>query len=204
MRARWPAATASVRRTIPGPAPRRCSRPLYPTLLSLVFRVFGIYSLTSGIRHPHHQQRCFRPASCIPVYFSAKYSLGSGPANAAAWFWALYPFAIYFSAGRVWEYALTGLLFTTSFCIAQRIHRANSGWAWLGWGALCGAHGAVKSLDPCHGAVSAGDCALAGAWFRPPLVVERRCSHFVAILAVLVPWTVRNVARSGHSVPGAR
>ena len=111
--------------------------PLYPTLLSLVFRLFGVYSLTSGFVILSINS-LLSSLTCIPVYFSAKFSLGTPGAKMAAWVWAFYPFAIYFSAGRVWEYSLTALLFTTCFCIAQRIHRVANPLAWIGWGALAG------------------------------------------------------------------
>ena len=121
----------------PWSGPTAMQPPLYPTLLSLVFRVFGVYTLTSGFVILSINS-LFSSLTCIPVYFSANYSLGSRAAKIAAWVWALYPFAIYFSAGRVWEYTLTGILFTTSFCIAQRIHRTANPLAWMGWGALAG------------------------------------------------------------------
>jgi len=121
----------------PWSGPTAIMSPLYPWLLSLVFRLFGVYSLTSAFVILSINS-LFSTLTCIPVYFSAKYSLGPRAAKIAAWVWALYPFAIYFSAGRVWEYALTGLLFTTCFCIAQRIHQSAKPLAWIGFGALYG------------------------------------------------------------------
>ena len=119
----------------PWSGPTAMQPPLYPALLSVVFRLFGVYTLTSGFVILSTNS-LLSALTCIPVYFSANYSLGTRAAKIAAWVWALYPFAIYFSAGRVWEYSLTGLLFTTSFCIAQRIHRTANPLAWIGWGAL--------------------------------------------------------------------
>ena len=121
----------------PWSGPTALVPPLYPTLLAGIFRIFGIYSLTSGFIILSINS-LFSALTCIPVYFSAKYSLGMRGAKAAAWVWAFYPFAIYFSAGRVWEYALTALLFTTCFCIAQRIHLTANPLAWLCWGMLYG------------------------------------------------------------------
>ena len=95
--------------------------PLYTFLLAGIFKLFGIYSLTSGFIILTLNS-LFSSLNCIAVYFSAAYSLGQRAARIAAWSWALYPFAIYFSADRVWEYSLTSLLITTCFCIAQRLH----------------------------------------------------------------------------------
>ena len=90
-----------------------------------------------GIRHPLHQQPALRP-HLHPGLLQRQILPRRARRKNAAWVWAFYPFAIYFSAGRVWEYSLTGLLFTTCFCIAQRIHRTVNPLAWLGWGALYG------------------------------------------------------------------
>jgi len=183
----------------PWTGPTAMQPPLYPTLLSLVFRAFGIYSLTSGFVILSINS-LLSACTCIPVYFSARYSLGQGPAKAAAWFWALYPFAIYFSAGRVWEYSLTGLLFTTSFCIAQRIHRAGSGWAWLGWGALCGvtalSNPSTLSTLPFLLAIALWQVRGSGRrWLWKGVLTV------AATVAVLMPWTVRNVRAVGILCP---
>jgi 4-amino-4-deoxy-L-arabinose transferase-like glycosyltransferase len=173
--------------------------PLYPFLLAGVFRLFGIYSITAGFVILTINS-LLSAITCIPIYYSAKYSLGARAAKIAAWIWALYPFAIYFSAGRVWEYALTGLLFTTCFCVAQRIHHSPKPLAWLGWGALFGlsalANPAILSLLPF--------LLLAATW------KARRTSRrwlingaltAVAAIVVLTPWTVRNYRALGILCP---
>lgn len=111
--------------------------PLYTYLLAGIFRLFGVYTLTSGFIILALNS-LFSALTCIPIYFSAKFALSLRAARLAACIWAVYPFAIFFSAGRVWEYALTSLLFTTTFCIAQRIHLRPRYSAWLGFGALYG------------------------------------------------------------------
>jgi len=179
--------------------PTAMQPPLYPSLLAVVFRLFGIYSLASGFVILAINS-LLSACTCIPVYFSAKYSLGAGPARAAAWFWALYPFAIYFSAGRVWEYSLTGLLFTTSFCIAQRIHRASSGWAWLGWGALCGltalSNPSTLSTLPFLLAIALWQVRGSGRRW-----LAKGALTLAATLAVLTPWIIRNVRTVGVLCP---
>jgi hypothetical protein len=63
---------------------------------------------------------------------------GTRLARFAAAAWAIYPFAIYFSANRVWEYALTALLFATCFWVAQLLHFHRGLFAWMGFGILFG------------------------------------------------------------------
>jgi 4-amino-4-deoxy-L-arabinose transferase-like glycosyltransferase len=183
----------------PWSGPTAIEPPLYPFLLSIVFRLFGIYSLTSGFIILSVNS-LLSALTCIPVYFSAKYSLGARGAKVAAWVWAFYPFAIYFSAARVWEYALTGLLFTACFCIAQRIDRTTSIFAWLGWGALCG----LTALSN-PSILFTLPFLLALALYK-----VRRCGGrwllngaltTVAFIAVLTPWTVRNYRALGVLCP---
>jgi len=183
----------------PWSGPTAIESPLYPALLSLIFRLFGIYSLTSAFV-ALAVNGLLSALTCIPVYFSAKYSLGARNARYAAWAWAFYPFAIYFSAARAWEYALTGLLFTTCFCIAQRIHQSTNPLAWLGWGALFGltAHSnpPVLSTLPFLLVLALLKVRKAGGrWFLYGALTS------VAVLAVLTPWTIRNYRAFGILCP---
>ncbi len=184
--------------------PTAMQPPLYPTLLSLVFRLFGVYTLTSGFVILSINS-LLSSLTCIPIWFSAKYSLGIRGAKIAACVWAFYPFAIYFSAGRVWEYSLTGLLFTTSFCIAQRIHSTSKPLAWVGWGALAG----VTALSNPSTLGVLPFLAFLAAWRRRKAKLgqasRRWFLNFVltglAAAAVLTPWTVRNYRALGILCP---
>jgi len=179
--------------------PTAMQPPLYPALLSVVFRVFGIYSLTSAFVILSLNS-LMSSLICIPIYFSAAYSLGRRAALIAAGVWAFYPFAIYFSAGRVWEYSLTGLLFTTSFCIAQRIHRTANPLAWIGWGALAG----LTALSNPSTLGTLPFLALIAAW-QLRRVSRRWFLNFVltglTAAAVLTPWTIRNYRALGILCP---
>jgi 4-amino-4-deoxy-L-arabinose transferase-like glycosyltransferase len=183
----------------PWSGPTAMQPPLYPALLSVVFRLFGIYSLTSGFIILSLNS-LFSSLTAIPVYFSAKFSLGARGAKIAAWTWAFYPFAIYFSAGRVWEYSLTALLFTTCFCIAQRIHSSEKPLAWLGWGALFGmtalSNPAVLSTLPFLLLLALWNANKSGRrWLLNGALTA------VAAIAILTPWTVRNYRVLGILCP---
>lgn len=171
-------------------APTAMVSPLYTFLLAGVFRLFGIYSLTSAFVILSLNS-LFSSLTCIPVYFSARHSLGERGALFASWGWAFYPLAIYFSACRVWEYSLTALLFTTCFCIVQRIHHSSKWLAWLGFGLLYGitanSNPAVLSCFPFLLAVPLWKRGRSGRrWLLYGAVAS------IGMLAALVPWTVRN------------
>jgi 4-amino-4-deoxy-L-arabinose transferase-like glycosyltransferase len=179
--------------------PTAIMSPLYPALLSLIFRLFGVYSLTSAFVILSINS-VLSTLTCIPVYFSAKYSLGPRTAKIAAWAWALYPFAIYFSAGRVWEYALTSLLFTTCFCIAQRIHQSAKPLAWIGFGALFGitahSNASVMSTLPFLLGFALYRAHKAGK----PWLLNGALAIF-AFFLVVTPWTIRNYRELSVIVP---
>jgi 4-amino-4-deoxy-L-arabinose transferase-like glycosyltransferase len=183
----------------PWSGPTAIMSPLYPGLLSLVFRLFGVYSLTSAFVILTINS-LLSTLTCIPVYFSAKYALGLRGAKISAWVWALYPFAIYFSAGRVWEYALTSLLFTTCFCIAQRIHESAAPWAWIGFGALYGitahSNASIMSTLPFLLGFALWQAHKAGK----PWVLNGALT-MLTFFAVLTPWTLRNYRALGVIVP---
>lgn len=188
----------------PWSGPTAIEPPLYPALLSIVFRVFGIYSLTSAFVSLTINS-LLSALTCVPVYFSAKFSLGARRAKYAAWAWALYPFAIYFSAARTWEYALTGLLFTTCFCIAQRIHRSRNPLAWLGWGTLFG----VTALSNTSVLSTLPFLLLWALDQTRPAQTSRAKRRWIVygaltslgVVAVLAPWIARNYRALGIVCP---
>lgn len=183
----------------PWSGPTAIEPPLYPGLLSLVFRAFGVYSLTSAFVILSINS-LLSALTTIPVYFSAQYSIGARGAKIAAWAWAFYPFAIYFSATRVWEYALTGLLFTTCFCIVQRIHRSANLWLWIGFGAL---YGLTAYSNP--SLMSTLPFLLGFALYQAHKAGKRwlikGALTVLAFVAVLTPWTIRNYSVFGAIVP---
>ncbi len=183
----------------PWSGPTAMQPPLYPALLSVVFRIFGVYTLTSAFVILSLNS-LMSSLICIGIYFSAKFSLGQRAAFIAATVWAFYPFAIYFSADRVWEYSLTGVLFTTSFCIAQRIHHWRSPFAWIGWGALAG----LTALSNPSTLSTLPFLLLLALWQlhrsgRPWLT--RGILTAATAFLVLVPWTIRNYKALGILCP---
>jgi 4-amino-4-deoxy-L-arabinose transferase-like glycosyltransferase len=122
---------------------------------------------------------------------SVQHAAGRRQAQFAGWLWALYPFAIYFSAAEVWDYSLTSLLFATCFCLAQRLHLQDRLSIWIGFGALYGvaalSNPAVLSLLPI---------------LLTRAIWKIRCGHgrrillgavcVLSFIAVVGPWIVRN------------
>jgi hypothetical protein len=122
---------------------------------------------------------------------ATRISVNARVATFAAWGWAIYPFAIYFSAVRVWEFSLTCLLITTCFWLALRLHAHPAPIRWLGFGVLFGVAGlanpAVFSFLPVLLLLPVWRLYRSGGqWLRAGLFAA------VGMVAALTPWTVRN------------
>jgi 4-amino-4-deoxy-L-arabinose transferase-like glycosyltransferase len=169
--------------------------PLYPYLLAAIFKLFGVYTAKSALTILSLNS-LFSALTCVPIYLAARVSLNARAAAFAGWAWAIYPFAIYFSAGRVWEFSLTSLLLTTCFWLALTLHLHPRPFRWLAFGLLYGLAGlsnpAVFSLFPILLLLPLWKLRrAAGSWFSINLL---RCGLMAALglCAILTPWTVRN------------
>jgi 4-amino-4-deoxy-L-arabinose transferase-like glycosyltransferase len=121
---------------LPFTGPTALVPPLYPYMIAGVEKLFGLYTAKSAFVILSINS-LLSALTAIPVYFSTRSVLQERVARVAALVWVLYPFSVYFSADRVWDYALTGLLITVCFWWAQILHRHGI-CSWVGFGALCG------------------------------------------------------------------
>jgi 4-amino-4-deoxy-L-arabinose transferase-like glycosyltransferase len=172
-----------------GTGPTALVPPFYVYILALVFRVFGIYTAKASLAIL--TVNCVLSSlTCVPVYFSVKHALDTRLARFSAMGWALYPFAIYFSADRVWDYALTSLLLCTCFWAAQKLH-LRSRWGWAVFGALFGlaalSNPSVLSVFPFLLLLAIIRVRqVSGPWISNALVT------FAALALVCAPWAIRN------------
>lgn len=106
--------------------------PLYPLLMALAFRLFGIYtrgaalfllacnSVFSALIAPAVYEiaaRCFDAAG-----FARRKSTNAAPvALWSAWLWAVYPAALQYAVHWIWEMSLSACLFAWALVIALRL-----------------------------------------------------------------------------------
>jgi len=185
----------------PSTGPTAMVPPLFPYLLAGMFHLFGLYTAKAAFAILSINS-LLSALTCIPLYFSTRYALGERAAAMAGWGWVVYPYAIYFSGARVWDYALTGLLFTTCFCFAQRLHRQTRLLAWLGFGLTYGfaalANPSVLTMFPVFLLLAVLEMRRSDArWML-------RCAvATLGLVTVLTPWTVHNY-RTLHFVGPVR
>ncbi len=174
---------------LPITGPTALVPPLYPYILGGIFHFFGVNTVKVAFAVLGFNSLC-SSLTCIPLYYLARRPLTLRGARIAAFAWAIYPFAIYFSAHRVWDYALTSLLFTCCLLAAQAMH-GRSWFAWLGFGALYGltvlSNPSVATFLPFLLGIAIYRARRAGRlWLRSAFVA---C---LAFLAVCAPWQIRN------------
>jgi len=182
----------------PQTGPTALVPPLFPWLLSLDFRLFGLYTAHAAIAILLLDS-LFSTLTCIPVYLAMRHTAGPRLARLAAWLWALYPFAINYASSEVWDYALTSLLFCTCFylalCLDERRPRA-----WFAFGILYGvaalSNPSILSLLPF--------LLLPALWRAPRTQRTRLTGAALAILGtllVITPWNIRNSRAFHQNIP---
>jgi len=174
---------------LPITGPTALVPPLYPYLIAAAFHFFGMYTSASAFAVLAFNSLC-SALTCIPLYYLVRNSLQERVARIASFAWAIYPFAVYFSADRVWDYALTGLLFTCCLLAAQKLHRRGL-LGWAGFGLLYGvavlSNPSIVSMLPFFLLIAMYQVWRArGAWFSKALIAS------VAFILVCTPWTIRN------------
>src|SRR5262249_56313464 len=99
--------------------------PLYPFLLALVFKLFGVYTAQSALAILSLNS-LFSALTCLPIFFIARQTFGSAVAVRAALGWAFFPYPVDFAAGRGWGGCLHALLSTIIFLFTLRLQKDNS------------------------------------------------------------------------------
>jgi hypothetical protein len=187
--------------------------PLYPLLIAAVFKLTGIYTLTSAwilltLNSLFSALTVFPMAAIGRRCFAA-----SGPARAASitrwavWLWALYPAAMQYAVRWVWESSLSTLLFTCAFALALRMHQRSPDrpgrfglrdWVLFGliWATIALANPSLLLFLPFAGIwiLTGRDHALARDLAGASL-------SGLLFLAILTPWMVRNTRAFHHFVP---
>jgi 4-amino-4-deoxy-L-arabinose transferase-like glycosyltransferase len=98
--------------------------PLYPLLLAGVFKLFGVYTLTSAWVILTLNS-LFSALTTRTVWEIALRCFNLRVARWSACIWALYPAAMQYAVRWVWEMTLTTLLFTALLVLALRMRRVG-------------------------------------------------------------------------------
>jgi hypothetical protein len=94
--------------------------PLFPLILSAIFKLFGVYSTLSAWAILIFDS--LLNALMIPLIWEiGERCFGPRAARWSAWIWALYPAAMQYAVKWIWETTLTTFLFQLALIIALRV-----------------------------------------------------------------------------------
>jgi 4-amino-4-deoxy-L-arabinose transferase-like glycosyltransferase len=164
--------------------------PVYPYLIALVLRCFGLMTKASIIA-TFTLQSLFSALTIIPIVGIAEKTVGRRAGIWAAWVWALFPWFSKWSLTWMWDMSLSALLLTLLFWRALQMPEAASRKSWIAFGALWGV---ALLVNPALGSLLPVSLAWCGyelvhrkqGWLKPVLTAALAC------VVVISPWLVRN------------
>jgi hypothetical protein len=109
--------------------------PVYPAILTGIFRLFGIYTYHSFLAAVALNIACTSPV-CVPIFRAGRRIGGASVGAGAAWLWAIFPNAILIPVESMWDACLSALLLALILWITVTLAECRSIRAWLGYGFL--------------------------------------------------------------------
>ena len=173
--------------------------PLFPLLLSWIFRLTGIFSWTSYLVIGF-VDCAFSALTVWPIKACARKAFGDGTATTAAWAWVFLPTAVHYAVDWVWDTALVTLLFALVLLATLYLRDATRAAAWAGYGALLGitalANASVVSTFPfLLGWAAVQIRAQSRSWAR------LAATAVAAFVLVMSPWWIRNYSVFHRFIP---
>jgi len=172
--------------------------PVYPFLLSLIFRVFGALTIRSFFVAVI-LNALFSAAAIFPLFAMARRLAGVGVAAVTCWAWVFLPSGVLMPFEWVWDTSLSVLLAAALLWLTLRLAENPGRAACLAYGLLW----ALALLT--NPALAIGLPFLLG-WVMLRAVRGPRPSWWPALsLAVIVlcclPWTIRNYRQFHRVIP---
>jgi hypothetical protein len=184
--------------------------PVYPLLLSSVFRIFGTYTFASYVVAVG-LNILFTSLACVPIFFAGKRVAGTAVGAGAAWLWAVFPNAIQMPAESMWDACLAAFLAAVILWATLELAGSRSlrDWSVYGllWGITLMTTPTLASLLPLllgwmvwrayKSENRAPERAHATAWS----LAARPLLALVVAALCCVPWTIRNYKVFHHFIP---
>lgn len=164
--------------------------PVYPYILAVIFKIFGVYTTASGFII-FTMNALISALTCLPIFFFTRKSFNARAGLWAGWIWAIFPYSIYWSAQHIWDTWLATLLLAILFCVVLRLAESNGLRDWVGFGLLSGIAALtdpiVLSALPVLALWALWRLHKANQrWLRPAI------GAVLAVILVVSPWFIRN------------
>ena len=170
--------------------PSAFTAPLYPWVIWLAFRAFGIFSYASAFAILMFNS-VFAALTSWTIYRIARRVFNETVAVWSGWIWALLPYSIYYSAYWVWETCLSAFLLSLLFMLTLEMEGNDRLSSWFGYGLLWGIVGLTNpsmiSWLPFSGCWLAYHLHRRGKRFVVPVVFSA-----LVFWVTLMPWLVRD------------
>jgi 4-amino-4-deoxy-L-arabinose transferase-like glycosyltransferase len=168
--------------------------PIYPWLLSEIFRFFGVRTYDSFLAAVTLNILC-SVFTCVPIYSVGKRIGGLPLAAVAAWLWACFPNAILNTFESMWEASLAALLAATILWATLATEKSERWRDWCGYGLLWGitllTNATLLALLPfLLGWLAYRRLKLSAGTAKATLA--KPALAFGVALLCCVPWTIRN------------
>lgn len=109
--------------------------PIYPSLIALIFKIFGLYTNASAIA-AYTLNSVFSALTCIPIVLIGQRTVGRVPAVLAGWLWACFPAFIRWPITWIWDMSLAAFLLAFLVLLTLKLTEQDNRTLWLGYGVL--------------------------------------------------------------------
>ncbi len=178
--------------------PSAWAAPIYPWLISLAFRAFGVYSNAAGVAMLLFNSICAALTSWT-LYRIARRVFNESVAVWSGWVWAFLPYSIRWSVAWVSETTFSAFLLSLLFMLTLEMEDNDGLWWWSGYGMLWGiaalTNTSVISFLPFSGCWLAYHLHRRGKRTVVPVLLSAAVFGLV-----LTPWLVRNYSVFGEPV----
>src|SRR5436305_2117776 len=164
--------------------------PVYPFLLSLVFRIFGAFTVASFFAAVS-LNALLSAAATFPLFYFAQQVAGRTLAIVTAWLWVFLPAGIMMPFEWIWDTSLSAFLATALLWMTLRVSESSTRILWLAYGVLW----ALALLtNPSLGIALPFLLPWAALRVRRRFQFSLWIPSLALILTLLgcVPWTIRN------------
>ena len=164
--------------------------PVYPFVLSGLFKAFGSY--TQNAVFWALMFNCLVSAlTCIPLYYIACYTFGQRLAERSVWVWALFPYTMYWGIRWVWDTSLSAFLLTLLFMMTLQLATSSTPRKWALYGLVWGIAGLTNTAELAFLPFAGGwICYRQYQWGKP--FFRSATVGAMLFLATVTPWTIRN------------
>jgi hypothetical protein len=173
--------------------------PVYPFLLSLIFRVFGPFTLSSFFAAVL-LNALFSAATTFPLFRLAQRVAGRTVAIITAWLWVALPAGIMMPFEWIWDTSLSVLLAATLLWMTLRVSESAKRSPWLVYALLWAA---ALLTNPSLGIALPFLLFWAAVRARDVVQLPWRIPVRTLLLILLccLPWTIRNYSAFHRIIP---